>query len=114
MHSYNCALLADGLFFANFLDATKEGYGMGLMRQYKYMMLYCKADGQASNKYALECLYINPFLYNPFFLAEIVRDLFGIMMSTLKGEEATTFPITWRWNTLTASSRVGLEILGPM
>lgn len=57
VYNYNCALLADGLFFANFLDAVKEGDGMRLMRQYKYMLLYCKADGQASNKYALECLY---------------------------------------------------------
>ena len=27
------------------------------MRQYKYFMLYCKADGTHSTKYALECLY---------------------------------------------------------
>lgn len=27
------------------------------MRQYKYIMLYCKADGSHSTKYALECLY---------------------------------------------------------
>lgn len=57
VYNYNCALLADGLFFVNFLDAIKEGDGTRLMRQYKYMLLYCKADGQASNKYALECLY---------------------------------------------------------
>lgn len=54
---YNCALLADGLFFLNFLDATSEGDGLRLIRQYKYMMLYCKADGEHSNKYSLECLY---------------------------------------------------------
>ena len=57
VYNYNCALLADGLFFVNFLDAIKEGDGLRLMRQYKYMMLYCKADGQGSKKYALECLY---------------------------------------------------------
>lgn len=57
VYNYNCALLGDGLFFINFLDAVKEGDGKRLMRQYKYMLLYCKADGQASNKYALECLY---------------------------------------------------------
>lgn len=55
--SYNCALLADGLFFLNFLDAVKEGDGARLMRQYRYMLLYCQADGHSSNKYALECLY---------------------------------------------------------
>jgi hypothetical protein len=27
------------------------------MRQYKYFMLFCKADGCHSTKYALECLY---------------------------------------------------------
>jgi hypothetical protein len=55
--NYNCALLADGLFFLNFLDAVKEGDGERLMRQYKYMLLYCRADDQGSTKYALECLY---------------------------------------------------------
>lgn len=54
--SYNCALLTDGLFFLNFLDAIKEGDGARLMRQYKYLMLYCKADSHSS-KYALECLH---------------------------------------------------------
>lgn len=55
--SYNCALLADGLSFLNFLDAVKEGDGIRLMRQYRYMLLYCRADGHSSNKYALECLF---------------------------------------------------------
>ena len=27
------------------------------MRQYKYMMLYCKVDGSHSTNYSLECLY---------------------------------------------------------
>ena len=27
------------------------------MRQYKYIMLYCKSDGTHSTKYALKCLY---------------------------------------------------------
>lgn len=30
---------------------------MRIMRQYKYIMLYCKADQTHSTKYALECLY---------------------------------------------------------
>ena len=38
--NYNCALMADGLFFLNFLDAVSEGDGLRLMRQYKYMLLY--------------------------------------------------------------------------
>lgn len=57
MYNYNCALLADGLLFLNFLDAVSEGDGARLMRQYKYMLIHCKADGQHSAKYALECLY---------------------------------------------------------
>jgi len=55
--NYNCALLADGFLFLNFLDAVGEGDGMRIMRQYKYIMLYCKADGSHSTKYALECRY---------------------------------------------------------
>ena len=57
MFNYNCALLADCFLFFNFLDAIKEGDGLRLMRQYKYFMLYCKADGHHSTKYSLECLY---------------------------------------------------------
>lgn len=57
VYNYNCALLTDGLFFLNFLDSISEGDGLRIMRQYKYMMLYCKADGEHSTKYALECLY---------------------------------------------------------
>lgn len=55
--NYNCSLLADCFLFFNFLDAIKEGDGMRLMRQYKYFMLYCKADDPHSTKYSLECLY---------------------------------------------------------
>ena len=55
--SCNCGLLTDGFLFINFLDAISEGDGMRIMRQYKYIMLYCKADQNHSTKYALECLY---------------------------------------------------------
>ena len=57
MLNYNCALLCEGLFFMNFLDAVSEGDGERLIRQYKYLMLLCKADGSHSTKYALESLY---------------------------------------------------------
>ena len=57
VYNYNCALLTDCFLFFNFLDAIKEGDGTRIMRQYKYIMLYCKADGSHSTKYALECLY---------------------------------------------------------
>ena len=57
MFNYNCAILTNGLFFLNFLDAVSEGDGQRLIRQYKLLLLYCKADGQHSKKYALESLY---------------------------------------------------------
>lgn len=63
VYNYNCALLTDGLFFMNFLDAIAEGDGGRMMRQYKYLLLYCRADGTHSTKYALECLY-QSFLVN--------------------------------------------------
>ena len=55
--NYNAALLSEGLFFMNFLDAVSEGDGQRIMRQYKYLMLLCKADDPHSTKYALESLY---------------------------------------------------------
>ena len=57
MFNYNAALLSEGLFFLNFLDAVSEGDGMRIFRQYKYLMLLCKADDPHSVKYALESLY---------------------------------------------------------
>ena len=55
--NYNTALLAEVLFFLNFLDSVCEGDGERILRQYKYLMLLCRADGAHSTKYALECLY---------------------------------------------------------
>lgn len=57
MFSYNSALVADGLYFLNFLDAVSEGDGDRIIRQYKYMLMYCRADQKHSTKYAVECLY---------------------------------------------------------
>lgn len=56
MFNYNAALLSEGLFFLNFLDAVSEGDGMRIIRQYKYLMLLCKADDAHSVKYVLESL----------------------------------------------------------
>jgi len=39
------------------LDAVSEGDSQRLTRQYKLFLLYCKADGEHSTKYALESLY---------------------------------------------------------
>ena len=57
MFNYNTALLAEGHFFLNFLDAAAEGDGERIIRQYKYLMVLCKADDSHSTKYALESLY---------------------------------------------------------
>ena len=61
--NYNCALLTDSFLFFNFLDAIKEGDRKRILRQYKCIMLYCKADGAHSTKYALECLYQSFLVY---------------------------------------------------
>ena len=45
VYNYNCALLTDYFLFSNFLYVIKEGDGERITRQYKYIMLYCKADG---------------------------------------------------------------------
>ena len=57
MFNNNSALLCEGLFFMNFLDAVSEGDGERIIRQCKYLMLICKADGRHSTKFALESLY---------------------------------------------------------
>lgn len=57
MYNYNTALLNEGLLFMNYLDAVAEGDGDRIIRQYKYLMLICKADGHSKN-YALECLHL--------------------------------------------------------
>ena len=75
--NYNCSLLTDCFLFFNFLDAIKEGDGVRVMRQYKYFMLYCKADGASSTKYRLECLYHFFFKFMPYCPQEIASDLFG-------------------------------------
>ena len=54
---YNCALLTEGYMFFNLLDDVKEGDGAQIIRQYKYFMFYCKADGTHSTKYTHKCLY---------------------------------------------------------
>ena len=42
--NYNFALLTDGFFPFNFIDAFKEGDGSRIVRPNKYIMLYCKSD----------------------------------------------------------------------
>ena len=63
MFNYNKALLAEGLFFLNFLDAVAEGDGERIIRQCKYLMLLCKADDSHTTKYTLESLYQQLLVY---------------------------------------------------
>ena len=62
--NYNTALLAEGLFFLNFLDSTSEGDGERTLRQYKYLMLLCRADGAHSTKYALDLIFALKYALN--------------------------------------------------
>ena len=49
--------MIDAMLFYNFLDAIKEGDGARVMQQYKYFLLFFRADESQSTKYALEILY---------------------------------------------------------
>ncbi len=57
---YNCqkALLEYGMLILNFFDAISEGDGARVIRNWKFLLLYFCHDGQNSNKYALEALYM--------------------------------------------------------
>lgn len=68
------------LFF-NFLNAIKEGDGERIMQQYKYIMLYCKANGSHSTKYALECL-TQFFFVLHCYRKETVGSLYGTALQT--------------------------------
>ena len=105
--NYNCCLLTDCFQFFNFLDAIEEGGGVRVMRQYKYFMLYCKADGSSSTKYALECLYQFFQIYAFNCPQEIASDLFGTVSRTTLVKEAATYHWMRTMNTVTTSlSRV--------
>jgi hypothetical protein len=85
IYNYNSALLEDGLFFLNFLDAISEGDGIRIMRQYKYLLMSFKADGQQSAKYALECLY-QSFLVNALLSArDVERFIWNRSVNTFGG-----------------------------
>ena len=56
--NYQISLLEFGMVLRNFHDAISEADGDRILRQWKYMLLYFRADGSASTKYALESLYM--------------------------------------------------------
>ena len=86
MFNYNCALLEDGIFFMNFLDAVSEGDGQRLIRQYKYFMLMCKADDSHSKKYDLECLYQLFLVKSLLSLRDSERSVSNRSVNTLGGK----------------------------
>ena len=74
VYSYNCALLTDGLFFLNFLDAISEGDGQRLMRQSNTCFL--TAGQMANTVTSMHCnVSINHFVLPPFSPQETVKDL---------------------------------------
>ena len=56
------------------------------MRQYKYFMLMCKADGSHSKKYALECLYQLFLVKSPLAPRDSERFLWNRSVNTLGGK----------------------------
>lgn len=63
------------------------------MRQYKYFMLYCKADDLHSTKYSLECLY--QFLLISSVLSQRDRERFIWNRSVKPAESATMTKISY-------------------
>ena len=58
MYNYQKALIEYGMVILNFFDAISEGDGGRVLRNWKFLLLYFHHDGQSSNKYALEALYL--------------------------------------------------------
>lgn len=58
MYNYQCSLLEYLMLLRNFKDAVSEGDGARIVRSWKFLLLYLKADGSSSRKYCLEGLYI--------------------------------------------------------
>ena len=58
MFNYQCSLLEYLMLLRNFTDAVSEGDGARIIRCWKFLLLYLKADGASSRKYCLEGLYL--------------------------------------------------------
>ena len=58
MFTYQTSLLELGMMTKNFFNAVSEGDGERVFRCWKFMLLYLKADGARSRKYALEAFYL--------------------------------------------------------
>ena len=54
MYSYQCAFMEFAMIIRNFHDAISESDGLRIIRSWKFVLPYLKADGSSSRKYALE------------------------------------------------------------
>lgn len=59
MYNYQCSLLEYLMLLKNFQDGVSEGDGARILRCWKFLLLYLKADGPSSRKYCLEGLYLS-------------------------------------------------------
>lgn len=111
VYNYNCALLADCFLFFNFLNAIKEGDGERIMQQYKYIMLYCKANGSHSTKYALECL--TQFFFVFALLSQRDSKQFVWNRSSNRGKKAANIPIDEDTEHESNAIKQGIRNIGP-
>ena len=58
VRNYQLALLEYGMLYLNFCDAISEGDGLRILRCWKFFLMFLKADGARSRKYAVEGLHL--------------------------------------------------------
>eukprot|EP00794_Sanderia_malayensis_P014497 gene14497-16004_t len=58
MYNYQCSLLEYLMIVRNFKDAASEGDGDRILRCWRFLLPYMKADGSSCRKYCLEGLYL--------------------------------------------------------
>eukprot|EP00794_Sanderia_malayensis_P009643 gene9643-10630_t len=58
LFNYQLSLMEISMLIYNFFDAISMGDGNRVIQSWKFMLLYLKADGASSRKYALEGFYI--------------------------------------------------------
>ena len=64
LFNYQTSLLEIGMVIKNFFDAVNEGDGERIFRSWEFMLIYLKADGGRSKKYALEAFYLVAQFYS--------------------------------------------------
>ena len=59
MYNYQCSILEYLMLLRDFQDGVSEGDGARILRCWKFLLLYRKADGPSSRKYCLKGLYLS-------------------------------------------------------